>query len=179
MGTASVGCGSACGCAIEEAPTVNRTNKSEAPAIRRGFGHQDQQSRRLLAGRRHFLGGLFARLVDGVAHDGDLVYVTGGAAWARIATTADEVFLTGVNNPGTLTSTKTGWVFGGGLEYAMTANWIVRGEYLHHQFSGDVFVGPRVPTLPTFSVQYVTNRTNVSVARVGLSYKFGGLWRVR
>jgi opacity protein-like surface antigen len=64
------------------------------------------------------------------------------------------VFLTGVSNPGSLDSTKIGWVAGAGLEYAVTNSWIVRGEYLYHQFAGDTFVGWRVPVLATFGVHH-------------------------
>ena len=109
----------------------------------------------------------------GVAFDTLLIYMTAGVAWASLNTTADEVFLTGVSNPGSLDSSRIGWVGGVGLEYALTYNWIVRGEYLYHQFASDTFVGYRVPVLPTFGVQYTTSRTNLSVARIGLSYKFG------
>jgi outer membrane immunogenic protein len=109
----------------------------------------------------------------GVAFDRLLVYVTAGVAFANLKTTADEVFLTGVSNPGSLDANRIGWVGGVGLEYAVTYNWIVRGEYLYHQFASDTFVGNRVPVLPTFGVEYSTGRTNLSVARLALSYKFG------
>ena len=110
----------------------------------------------------------------GVVFDRLMVYMTGGVAFAGIKTTADEVFpVTGVSNPGSLDANRIGWVGGVGLEYAVTYNWIVRGEYLYHQFASDTFVGNRVPVLPTFGVEYSTGRTNLSVARLALSYKFG------
>jgi outer membrane immunogenic protein len=109
----------------------------------------------------------------GVAFDRLMIYVTGGLAWASLKTTADEVFLTPVSNPGSFDSTRIGWVGGVGLEYAVTYNWIVRGEYLYHQFAGDTFIGARLPVLAGAGVEYTTGRTNLSVARLALSYKFG------
>jgi outer membrane immunogenic protein len=103
-----------------------------------------------------------------------LGYATGGIAWAGVKDAADEAFLTGVNNPGSSSSTKTGWVVGGGLEYAVTNNWILRGEYLHYDLTGDSFIGARVPVLPTFGVLYTYDRTRLDVVRVGIDYKFGG-----
>ena len=108
----------------------------------------------------------------GVAFDRLLVYITAGVAFANLKTTADEVF-PGVSNPGSLDANRIGWVGGVGLEYAVTYNWIVRGEYLYHQFASDTFVGYRVPVLPTFGIEYTTSRTNLNVARLAVSYKFG------
>jgi outer membrane immunogenic protein len=110
----------------------------------------------------------------GFTADRFLAYITGGAAWARIKYSADEIFLTGVSNPGSVSSTKTGWVAGGGLEYAWTNNWSVRVEYLHYDFQGATFTGARVPTLATFGVQYTADRTQIDVVRAGLNYRFGG-----
>ena len=108
----------------------------------------------------------------GVTWDRLLAYATGGVAWARIKYSADEIFLTGVSNPGSLSSTKTGWVAGVGLEYAWTNNWLIRVEYLHYEFDGVSFTGNRVPTLPTFGVQYNTEDTKIDVVRAGINYKF-------
>ncbi len=110
----------------------------------------------------------------GMAADRALIYVTGGVAFAEINSSANESFVSGNNNPGVLTSTKTGWVVGAGLEYAMTSNWILRGEYLFHRFGGDVFVAPNIGNGAPFGVRYTTGQTNLNVARVGVSYKFGG-----
>jgi outer membrane immunogenic protein len=80
--------------------------------------------------------------------------------------------LTGVSNPGSLSSTRTGWVAGVGIEYALTNNWLIRAEYLHYDFDGVSFTGNRVPALPTFGVQYNTDDTKIDVVRAGINYKF-------
>jgi len=112
----------------------------------------------------------------GLTWDRVLAYVTGGAAWVKINYSADELFNPGgtVSNPGSLSSTRMGWVAGGGFEYAWTSSWSIRAEYLHYDFDGATFVGNRVPTLPTFGVQYTPDRTQIDVVRAGINYKFGG-----
>jgi outer membrane immunogenic protein len=65
-----------------------------------------------------------ARLRGGFAFDRFFVYATGGAAFQDFE--------------------DTGWVVGGGLEYAITNNWTVGGEYLYYSFdpgASDVFRG--------------------------------------
>jgi len=108
----------------------------------------------------------------GYTMDSVLLYATGGFAWAGVKDSADEVFLTGVTNPGSLNSTRTGWVAGGGFEFAWTNNWLFRAEGLYYNFGSDSFVGARVPALPTFGVRY-TDKMSVTVLRVGIDYKFG------
>lgn len=73
---------------------------------------------------------------------------------------------------------KTGWVAGGGIEWMLDANWMVRGEYLHADLGNvtnllvldpvnSCFAGG--PCGATFSrdVRY-------DIVRLGASYKFGG-----
>ena len=106
-----------------------------------------------------------------------LAYATGGGAWARIGYSA-RAMCTAVGCAGggyfanaAVSSTETGYTVGGGLEWAMTGNWLVRAEYLYYRFNN----GPNI----TASAGPVNNPsgfawsgTSVSVARAGLSYKF-------
>ncbi len=58
-----------------------------------------------------------------------LVYCTGGAAWATVS-------IPGVDTL-PATQTKSGWVVGGGVEWALwTSNWLARAEYLNYGFTG-------------------------------------------
>jgi outer membrane immunogenic protein len=112
----------------------------------------------------------------GIIWDRLLVYATGGVAWEHAKYTANEALPNlgnsgGYNNPGSLNSTRPGWVVGGGLEYAWTGKWIVRAEYLHYHFK-DSFFGATTPASPPYGIQYNTE-TELDVVRVGLSYKFG------
>src|SRR5262249_38387146 len=62
--------------------------------------------------------------------DKSMVYVTGGAAWAKIDTSE---FLVGAQT-GTghqESNTRSGWTLGGGWEYALGYGWSVKGEYLY------------------------------------------------
>jgi outer membrane immunogenic protein len=82
-----------------------------------------------------------------------LLYFTGGAASIEIDNTGAIL--------GNTDQAKTGWVIGGGLEWAPWANnWLVRAEYLNYNFSG-VLVG-------SFGASDLT----ISEVRAGLAYKF-------
>jgi outer membrane immunogenic protein len=73
----------------------------------------------------------------GIAFDRVLIYGTGGVAFTDFYTELGDMtgFFTGV--PGTnatFTNTRAGWTAGGGIEYAVTDNWWVRGEYRYSNF---------------------------------------------
>jgi outer membrane immunogenic protein len=105
-----------------------------------------------------------------------LLYGTGGAAFAHtnFAATLSSV------PPGTVWAvnfddTRVGWVAGGGAEWAVTSNWLLRAEYLYYRLPGasaDATGNPN--NFPGFTIRYNWSDFDVQVARVGLSYKFGG-----
>jgi outer membrane immunogenic protein len=82
-----------------------------------------------------------------------MLYFTGGAAWGTVS-------IPGVDTL-PATQTKTGWVVGGGLEWAPWANnWLVRAEYLNYSFTGILLgAGSR-------------SDLTISEARIGVAYKF-------
>src|ERR1700722_20761157 len=82
-----------------------------------------------------------------------MLYFTGGAAWSTVS-------IPGVDTL-PATQTKTGWVVGGGLEWAPWANnWVVRAEYLNYSFTGILLgAGSR-------------SDLTISEARAGAAYKF-------
>jgi outer membrane immunogenic protein len=97
--------------------------------------------------------------------DSLLAYGTAGIGWARsqaTATFSDTV----ESDPITLTakSNNFGWVAGGGLEYKLTQNLLLRGEYLHYDFGS---VGYAFQPIVTINANL-----KVDVARGGLSFKF-------
>jgi outer membrane immunogenic protein len=110
-----------------------------------------------------------------------LAYGTGGVAWGRFDYGASS-FCPAVPTCGAnyvanaaLSSTQTGFTAGGGLEWAMTTNWLVRAEYLYYRFNN----APNAVSSPGFPPpgtpvpsNYGWSATNVSVARAGVSYKF-------
>jgi outer membrane immunogenic protein len=102
-----------------------------------------------------------------------LLYGTGGVAWARIKN--ETLDFDDPNNTGDFTvfdpsdsssksSVRTGWVAGGGFEYALSSNWIGRVEYLHYDLGNTTTVTPS-----EFRFRF-SNRFDV--VRAGLSYKF-------
>jgi len=106
-----------------------------------------------------------ARLRVGYAVNNLLFYGTGG--YAAAGTEA------GVKDANTLallastTSTRNGWVAGGGLEWGFAPNWSAKFELLYTQFDSVVFntvqaEGPR--TVPLSD----------TIARAGINYRFGG-----
>jgi len=106
--------------------------------------------------------------------DKSMVYVTGGAAWAKIDTSEFSVGAPGFfGGPGTghqESNTRTGWTVGAGYEYALGYGWSIKGEYLYVKF--DDF---RTFTTPPFGVGDIAPR-NVklydNIIRAGMNYKF-------
>lgn len=64
----------------------------------------------------------------GFAVDRALFYVTGGFAFADMDRTTFDPAATRIS------STKSGYTIGGGLEYAFTNNWLGRAEYRYSDF---------------------------------------------
>jgi outer membrane immunogenic protein len=103
----------------------------------------------------------------GYAFDRWMAYGTGGVAFTHIRagyenyTDATLSVLTNTDQ----STIKTGWVAGGGVEYALTNNWLLRGEALYYDF-GDKVVSPTIGLGESAHISFV-------VARLGFSYKFG------
>jgi outer membrane immunogenic protein len=109
-----------------------------------------------------------------------LLYFTGGAAWADVDYTASA------NNEPTrpdryvsstsFSKTVSGYVLGGGLEWALWSNWSIRAEYLfyHLNTSTAVVVPPTDTALfpPPLGSGFSWSGTDLHTVRVGASYKF-------
>jgi opacity protein-like surface antigen len=109
----------------------------------------------------------------GYAWDRTLLYVTGGGAWANIRLEGalvrpvplPRIFVVGIGD------TQTGWVVGGGFEYAFEdSSWTIRGEFLHYQFDG--FSAESLP-FNGFTARDTLGNFDVNVGRVGFNYKLG------
>jgi outer membrane immunogenic protein len=105
-----------------------------------------------------------------------LIYVTGGAAWARMDFNG---FITSPGNVSSIatafSNTLSGWVAGAGLEYLLTPNWTLRGEYLYYGFQSVTATAPCTACFPgAFNGPgvFAWGNNNVQVARLGVSYKF-------
>lgn len=105
-----------------------------------------------------------------------LLYFTGGFAWKNADYNARQAFIV-VPPQSTATvdfsETSNGYVLGGGLEVALTRNWIVRGEYLYYGFDGVSASAPHTTVFaPPVTGNFRWNDSSIHSARVGISYKF-------
>jgi outer membrane immunogenic protein len=83
--------------------------------------------------------------------------------------------LAGLYWHGAPSSTRVGWSIGAGVEYAITDNITVRGEYLYYDLgSSRVVTIPNLAASALFPGVYATARYNYdgSVFRVGMNVKF-------
>jgi outer membrane immunogenic protein len=103
--------------------------------------------------------------------DKTMVYVTGGAAWAKIDASEWLFSATGPITRGHQESnTRSGWTVGGGIEYAVGYGWSVKSEFLYVKFDdySTFTTGP-------FAVGNVSPREvklEDYIWRAGLNYKF-------
>jgi outer membrane immunogenic protein len=144
----------------------------------------------------NYFGTVRARL--GYAADRTLFYVTGGLAYGGGGNSANSVsfyhnqvapfggapsaiFSNGGNNS---SNSNIGYAVGGGIEYALTNNWTIKGEYLYVNTSrnrrGGVYSCADVAagTCASFSGVGATfsdsrrNTNGINVVRMGVNYKF-------
>jgi len=93
----------------------------------------------------------------------NLLYATGGLAFTKVNASSSENFVTPVTND--YSSSRTGWVVGGGFERMLTQNWIIGVEGLFADFgsyTATSSVGKCCSTI----------HNKVSIGRARLSYKF-------
>jgi outer membrane immunogenic protein len=96
-----------------------------------------------------------------------LFYGTGGVGWAHDSiTVADTLTIGGVSATASESASKThvGWAAGGGVEYKLLPNLLLRAEYLHYGFGSETYNLSLGDTL--------NSKLSVDVVRGGLSYKF-------
>lgn len=122
-----------------------------------------------------WFGTVRARL--GYAFDRLLVYGTGGFAYGKVSGSTTVMGLNGAGAPdfttaasGSYDKVNTGWTLGAGLEYAITDNWILRGEYLYVDL-GDTNVTSYLAGAPGSYVSAKADLTT-NIVRAAISYKF-------
>jgi len=96
--------------------------------------------------------------------DSLLAYVTGGLAVTNEKVTQTTGILNASTFNSSIDATRLGWVFGGGLEYALGRNWTIRAEYLHLDFgtangSGNLAAPAGISRMP--SVRLAKRRSPV------------------
>jgi len=123
-----------------------------------------------------WLGTVRARLGWVVTPDNRLlIYGTGGFAYAGGSSNFSVYDATGLYWSGNPSSTRTGWTIGGGVEYAITNNITIRGEYLYVDLGSNTIntVG-NLAAATLLPGTYATAKINydASIFRAGVNYKF-------
>ena len=114
-----------------------------------------------------------------------LVYATGGAAWQHVELSAScgsscpfSFGATASPTFASMSTTKDGWLVGGGAEWKFWGNWMARAEYTFARFSNIGFNYSYVTVAPAVAataggVRYTTNADlDTHTFVVGLAYKF-------
>lgn len=117
----------------------------------------------------------------GIAWDRVLIYGTGGVAFGGFNTNlslANSGAVTGAPffANGNVSSTRVGWTVGGGIQYAVTNNWWIFGEYRYTDFGthneGNLTGATSLLGVPG-SANFSGNRNlQQNQVQVGFSYKF-------
>ena len=106
----------------------------------------------------------------GVTNDTWLFYGKAGGAWVGSDNLTINNTVTGASITGLTNNTNSGWVAGGGIEWALAPNWSVKIEYDYIGLNG------RTVTVPagTFLAgdTFTTSNPNVQVVKVGANYLF-------
>ena len=103
-----------------------------------------------------------------------MLYVTGGGAWANAEYSATFITTPPLNSAApSQTTTKSGWVVGGGAEWMVTPNILLRAEYLYYGIdSSNNLSAVSFPISAPLPVAVDWGQENIQVFRVAGSYKF-------
>jgi outer membrane immunogenic protein len=99
----------------------------------------------------------------GIAVNNVLYYAKGGGGWAdNSASLTDTITGASVST----SNTRSGWLVGGGIEYAVSPNWTIKAEYDYLGLSNWSNSGPLSP-VDTFNLS-----RQINMFTVGVNYKF-------
>ncbi len=101
-----------------------------------------------------------------------LAYGTGGVAWGKVDYAANNFNDEDYRTTAAFSGVSAGYVVGGGLECAITGNWLLRGEYPFYRLNTAKSIVATASSKPAFPSGYGWNDTKINQARVALSYKF-------
>jgi outer membrane immunogenic protein len=106
-----------------------------------------------------------------------MVYATGGLAVTRltVSNSFSDSFPPGAIENASESKLKTGWTVGGGLEWALTNNWSVKGEYLYVDFGHVTATGTITSALAPGGYSHgmsTSSDLTANVARIGVNRKF-------
>jgi outer membrane immunogenic protein len=105
-----------------------------------------------------------------------MIYATGGVAYGGGSTSFNAFDSTeGAFWSGSPSSTRVGWTIGGGVEYAITNNITIKGEYLYADLGSSSFTtAGNLASTTFFPGVYVSGKVDytASIFRAGVNYKF-------
>jgi len=110
----------------------------------------------------------------GIGADRNLAYITGGVAFTDahyIESYADQSVPPGIGSAA-VSKFLTGWVAGAGWEYAWTAHWTIRFEYLFSSFGTTSALGTITETGVGSNQLHGSADVLIQVARAGMNFKF-------
>jgi outer membrane immunogenic protein len=114
-------------------------------------------------------GGLFGTVTGrvGLAVDRALLYVKGGFAYANLKLGVKDN-VAPLTTDATKRSTYTGWTVGGGIEFAIAQNWLIKSEYQ--------FMDLGQKSISAVASDGITDtwkhRPSAHLVKLGLNYKF-------
>jgi outer membrane immunogenic protein len=105
-----------------------------------------------------------------------MIYATGGVAYGGGSSHFNMFDSTnGLFWAGSPSSTRVGWTIGGGVEYAVTNNITIKGEYLYADLGSDsITTNPNGAAAVLLPGAFATAKFdyNASIFRAGVNYKF-------
>ena len=103
----------------------------------------------------------------GVASDRVLLYAKGGFAYTNLRLGVKDN-VPPLTTDATERKTYTGWTMGGGIEYALTQNWLIKSEYQFMDFGKK--------SISAVTSDGVTDtwkhRPSAHIIKLGFNYKF-------
>ncbi len=106
-----------------------------------------------------------AALRLGYAFDRTLIYAKGGAAWTRDKLDVND----GLGGTATGRFNRTGWMAGGGVEYAFLGNWSAKLEYNYLKF-GSITEQP--DTAGGLAATPASVKLDTHLIKLGVNYRF-------
>jgi outer membrane immunogenic protein len=140
----------------------NASNGVVVPGV--GLGHTFQ-----VTANNRWVTTVAARF--GVAVSQALFYAKAGGGWVGANGFTVTDLTTGASFTGSSGTTASGWLVGGGLEWALTDNWSAKFEYDYLGLGNRTFVVPAGS--PFFAGDtFTTGNRSVQMAKVGINYRF-------
>jgi outer membrane immunogenic protein len=125
--------------------------------------------------RTDFFGSAAARV--GYAWNNSLLYGKGGLAFSHNKYDVNNYFCVFFGGAcfASVTDQQIGWTLGAGYEWAFARQWSLLIEYGHYGFASKTLTlnDPTHPTAPAD----ITLKTSFDVVKLGINYRFSGLFR--